>query len=228
MSPATGPSGTGDSGAAPSGARLGQRDDPEPVARDRGAAPSSVADRTSRRVGPGPGGGQPAGSALTDAVGPARRRRSRSCARCRGARLGTLPPSGPAGCRRRSTGRPGEVRPTLRSRALVGPGAGHGAVSRRHGGRWSVRTGRTRLTAGRCRLGPRWPVADLLCAAHRCHGLLDRQQHCRLERAQCAAGTDRQGAAAMDTLSGASHSVKPSSGPNAYQDPYSCPPTDSM
>ena len=34
--------------------------------------------------------------------------------------------------------------------------------------------------------------------------------------------------AAMDTLSGASQSVKPSCGPNAYQKPCSVPPTASM
>jgi hypothetical protein len=32
----------------------------------------------------------------------------------------------------------------------------------------------------------------------------------------------------MDTLSGASQSVYPSCGPNAYQNPWSFPPTDSM
>jgi hypothetical protein len=34
--------------------------------------------------------------------------------------------------------------------------------------------------------------------------------------------------AAMDTLSGASHRVTPSCDPNAYQNPCSLPPTDSM
>lgn len=41
-------------------------------------------------------------------------------------------------------------------------------------------------------LGSRRPVLDLLGLAHGFHRLVDGQQHCRLERTQCAAPADRQ------------------------------------